>query len=207
MLGTIIAMGLGILVGAYAILGGHTPTYDPSDIMQGKFVVIGSLVMFFSVVTTNIMSLYSISMSSMSVLPKLKFSTAVIFWGLLIVAGTFMQDILMASFFDWVLLVGALMIPVFAIVITDYYLLGKRQLNEASVNFEADSRFDINIAALLAYILGATFAIFFTYVSPLEFGSTAPTFIFSAAIYFVFKKLSQKRHTAASQVQDQNTAL
>ena len=65
MLGTIIAMGLGILVGAYAILGGHTPTYDPSDIMQGKFVVIGSLVMFFSVVTTNIMSLYSISMSSM----------------------------------------------------------------------------------------------------------------------------------------------
>ncbi|WP_296985016.1 MULTISPECIES: purine-cytosine permease family protein [unclassified Thalassolituus] len=200
MLGTIIAMGLGILVGAYAILGGHTPTYDPSDIMQGKFVVIGSLVMFFSVVTTNIMSLYSISMSSMAALPKLRFSTAVIFWGVLIIAGTYMQDILMASFFDWVLLVGALMIPVFAIVITDFYVIRGRVLQDDSVNFTGKQGFDVNPAAVLAYVLSAVFAIYFTYVEPLAIGSTAPTFIFSAVSYFAFKiiadSISSKQETS-----------
>ena len=193
MLGTIIAMGLGILVGAYAIIGGHTPTYDPSDIMQGKFVVIGSLVMLFSVITTNIMVLYSVSMSTMSALPKVRFSTAVIFWGIVVIAGSMAQELLMASFFDWVLLVGALMIPVFAIVIVDYYLLGGRQLNETSVNFTAGSNgldLDINGAALLAYILSAAFAVYFTYVSPLEFGSTAATFIMAAVLYILFSKVS-----------------
>ncbi|WP_221800897.1 purine-cytosine permease family protein [Oceanobacter mangrovi] len=189
MLGTIIAMGLGILVGAFSLAHGHEPTYDPSDIMQGEYVVIGSLVMFFSVMTTNIMVLYSISMSSMSVLPKLRFPVAVLFWGLLIMVATLAQDLLLASFFDWVLLVGALMIPVFSIILTDYYLLGGRQLNMDSINFRTNGRLDINISALISYVVSAVFAIYFTYVSPLEFGSTAATLVFASVVYIILNKL------------------
>lgn len=200
MLGTIIAMGLGILVGAFSIIGGHTPTYDPADIMQGKYVALGSLVMFLSVVTTNIMSLYSVSMSSMSVLPKLRFPVAVLFWGVLIILGTLLQEMLLASFFDWVLLVGALMIPVFAIIITDYYLLNNRTLNDSSVNYtsvnnKAGQGLDFNFIALITYVLSAVFAIYFTYSAPLEIGSTALTFVFAATVYFVLTKLFGARNS------------
>ncbi|TCK04067.1 purine-cytosine permease family protein [Marinobacterium mangrovicola] len=200
MLGTIIAMGLGILVGAFSIIGGHTPTYDPADIMQGKYVALGSLVMFLSVVTTNIMSLYSVSMSSMSVLPKLRFPVAVLFWGVLIILGTLLQEMLLASFLDWVLLVGALMIPVFAIIITDYYLINNRTLNDSSVNYssvnkKAGQGLDFNFIALITYVLSAVFAIYFTYSAPLEIGSTALTFVFAATVYFVLTKLFGARNS------------
>lgn len=189
MLGTLIAMGLGILVGAFAIIGGHTPTYDPADIMQGEYIALGSLVMFLSVLTTNIMVLYSVSMSSMSVMPKLRFPVAVIFWGTLIILGTLLQDRLLASFFDWVLLVGALMIPVFAIIIVDYYLINNRRLNDASVNHSQTAGWDFNWLALLTYALSIAVSIYFTYIQPLDIGSTALTFVFAASVYFVLQKL------------------
>lgn len=194
MLGTLIAMGLGILVGAFAIIGGHTPTYDPADIMQGEYIALGSLVMFLSVLTTNIMVLYSVSMSSMSVLPKLRFSVAVLSWGVLIILGTLLQELLLASFFDWVLLVGALMIPVFAIILTDYYLINNRTLKDASVNYKEGSGLDINLIALVTYVLSIIFAVYFTYISPLEIGSTALTFMFAAVVYFVLTKMFGERN-------------
>lgn len=204
LLGTIIAMGLGILVGTFSLKSGHTSTYDPADIMQGKYVIFGSLVMFLSVVTTNIMGLYSISMSSMSVLPKLKFSTVVIFWGLLTTFGTLLQDKLLASFFDWVLLVGALMIPVFSIVITDYYFIKKGKLNLKSIEFHHGNKIDFNKSAIITYFLSAIFAIFFTYIEPLSIGSTAITFIFSSLIYFIINKIiSYKKYNNITELQSQ----
>lgn len=183
LIGTLIAMGLGILVGAYAIIAGETPTYDPSDIMTGSFAVIGSLVLFASVVSTNVMSLYSAVMSAMSVTSKIKFTHFVIAIGALYIGCSMARELLMESFIEWVLFVGAAMIPVFAIIITDYYWVRRGSLDNDAINFVPGNGISLNMAALITYVVGAVFAVYFTYIDPLSFGATLPAFILSALLY------------------------
>lgn len=192
--GTIIAMGLGITVGAYSIIEGFEPTYDPSQLLEGNFGIAAALVMFLSVATTNILNLYSIVMSAMSVIPKAKFSLVTVIFGLLCLSGSFLQEILMASFFDWVLLVGALIIPVFAIMLTDYYLVNKGQFNVDGVLDPQHNRYrfynGFNLSAICAYLISVVGSFYFTYYQPLETGVTALTFISTSVIYLLLSKLS-----------------
>lgn len=181
MLGTIIAMGLGILVGSISILNGFESTYDPSAILSNKLAIFASVVMFFSVLTTNIMVIYSITMSTMSLSSKFTFSKVVFTFGMIASLLSLLQDILMASFFNWVLLVGAFMIPVFSIMLVDYYILKRQNISELKL-------FNLNIPAVIAYIISVVFSLYFTYVSPLEFGVTAITFILAGILYYIFVK-------------------
>ena len=192
--GTMIAMGLGITVGAYSIIEGFEPTYDPSQLLEGNFGIAAAMVMFLSVATTNVLNLYSIVMSAMSVIPKAKFSVVTVIFGLFCLSGSFLQEILMASFFDWVLLVGALIIPVFAIMLTDYYLVNKTKFNVDGVldPLHSSYRFykGFNLNAIFAYVISSTGSFYFTYYQPLDTGVTALTFIATAVIYLILSKLS-----------------
>ncbi|MDC0610196.1 cytosine permease [Vibrio sp.] len=192
MLGTIIAMGLGILVGGVSILNNMAPTYDASEILSGQYGLAAALVMFLSIVTTNIMTLYSVVMSAMSVAPKVKFRSFTFILGIVCLAGSYLQERLMASFFDWVLLVGTLVIPVFAIILADFYLVQKGTIDVNSVSSDQAPRYfytnGYNLSAVVSYVISACFSFYFTYVEPLEIGSTAITFFFAAALYLVIKK-------------------
>lgn len=182
MVGTLVAMGLGILVASISILNGQPSTYDPSELLTPGFAAAASLVMFLSVVTTNIMTLYSITMSAMSLSRHFSFKSVVFFFGAIALLASLLQDLLMASFFDWVLLVGAFMIPVFAIMLVDYYALKNTNLTEnVSIN--------ISVVALIAYVVSVFASLYFTYVHPLEF-VTAFTFVFSGGLYFSLSKVA-----------------
>ncbi len=191
--GTMIAMGLGIAVGAYSIIEGFEPTYDPSKLLEGNFGIAAALVMFLSVATTNVLNLYSIVMSTMSIIPKTKFSLITIIFGLFCLSGSFLQETLMASFFDWILLVGALIIPVFAIMLSDYYLINKSNLNVDAVLDPLHPKYrfykGVNLNAIFTYVISSTGSFYFTYYQPLDIGVTALTFICTAIIYLILSKL------------------
>jgi NCS1 family nucleobase:cation symporter-1 len=89
-------------------------------------------------------------------------------------AASLLQDYLMASFFDWVLLVGAFMIPVFAILLVDYYVLKNR--GDAPVK-------TFNVRALISYVVAVVFSLYFTYWQPLDTGVTAFTFLLAGMLY------------------------
>lgn len=183
MIGTIIAMGLGVLVASISIINGLESTYDPSAILSSGFGVAAALVMFLSVLTTNVMTLYSITMSAMSLSSRFAFTKVVFTFGIIATIASLLQDFLMASFFDWVLLVGAFMIPVFSIMLVDYYFLKNQVFNGNNLRV-------LNFSAFIAYIVSVVLSLYFTYFQPLDFGATAVTILFSGCFYWVLSKFS-----------------
>jgi len=190
MVGTLVAMGLGILVASISILNAQPSTYDPSELLTPGFAAAAALVMFLSVVTTNIMTLYSITMSAMSLSRQFSFKAVVFVFGAIALLASLLQELLMASFFDWVLLVGAFMIPVFAIMLVDYYVLNNKTMAE-------DVSVNISYGALLAYLISVFASLYFTYVHPLEF-VTAFTFVISGVLYFTLSKVAFKTNNAVA---------
>ncbi|MFC5711220.1 purine-cytosine permease family protein [Thalassorhabdus alkalitolerans] len=184
-----LALGLGAAVGGFSILQGMEQTYDPTVLLaQHGFGLIAAIVVFFSVLSTNAMALYSANMSLLNIIPKVDFWKAALGLGIITVLGALLKEALMANFFDFILLIATLYIPIFAIVLTDYYILKKGRYDaEEIVENEKGSymyKNGINIYSYVAYILGAGFALYFTYISPLAIGSTILTFLVSGLLYW-----------------------
>ncbi|WP_110928529.1 purine-cytosine permease family protein [Bacillus massiliglaciei] len=195
LLASLIAMGMGAVVGGFSILGGMEQTYDPTYLLaQHGFGLIASLVVFFSVISTNVMALFSATMSFMNIVPKMNFWIIGMILGVICTIGALFKELLMANFYDFILLIATLFIPVFAIVLTDFFILkkGEYDAEEICSNKKGTYQYQkgINIRAYISYILGAGFAFYFTYVSPLSVGATIPTFIISSGVYWVLMYVS-----------------
>lgn len=193
---TVLAMGLGVTVAGFSLLGGLEKTYDPTVLLADSgFGLVASLVIFLSVLSTNVMALYSASFSLLSVLPGRRFWSVTLVIGLLCLAGALLRENLMAGFFDFVLLVSTLFIPVFAIILTDYYVCraGHYDAGELVLDRAGDYRYlaGINPAACAAYLTGALFAFWFTYLDPLATGSSVLTFGVTALVYAGAMQVSQ----------------
>mgnify|MGYP001159434473 CR=1 FL=1 len=197
LLGTVIAMTLGILVGSYTLLAGQPASYDPANLMAGQYAAIASAVLFVSVLSTNLFNLYSMSMSALSLSGRVHFNYITIAFGLLCLAGSLLQELVMEGFFDWILFVGAAMIPSFAIILADYYWVKKARWPDNAQHAQGS----FNLPALAAYLFGAGFSLYFTYVMPLATGATALTFVITAVLYPLLQQLwrSPSLHSATSE--------
>ncbi|MEB3103662.1 purine-cytosine permease family protein [Ferviditalea candida] len=202
---SVIAMMLGAVVSGFSILSGMEQTYDPTILLaKYGFGLVASLVVFFSVLSTNIMALYSATMSFMNVFPGLGFWKPVVLIGIVSTLGALLKEALMTNFFTFVLMVATLFIPVFAIVLVDFFILKKSRYDAEDIAFDRKKKYHyqngFNLSAYAAYIIGAIFAYYFTYVQPLSIGSTILTFLVSGISYWVlmgiFRQTSQ--HTAAN---------
>lgn len=198
---SVIAMTLGAVVSGFSILAGMEQTYDPTILLaKYGFGFIASLVVFFSVLSTNIMALYSATMSFMNVFPKFGFWRPVIFIGIISTLGALLKEALMTNFFTFVLMVATLFIPVFAILLVDFFILKKGQYDAEDIAFNTKKKYHyqngFNLSAYAAYIIGALFAYYFTYIQPLSIGSTILTFVVSGTSYWVlmgiFRQTSQQ---------------
>lgn len=198
---SVIAFGLGAAVGGYSIIEGMPQTYDPTVLLaQHGFGLIAATVVFFSVLSTNAMALYSANMSFLNIFPKLTFWKPALAFGVITTAGALFKDMLMANFFDFVLLIATLYIPIFAIILTDYYLIHKAEYEAEELISNARGTYQyrkgVNIFSYLAYVLGAGFALYFTYIAPLPIGSTILTFFLSGLLYWIFMTLAPKERTS-----------
>ncbi|MFC0560358.1 purine-cytosine permease family protein [Halalkalibacter alkalisediminis] len=196
-LASLIAMGLGATVSGFSILAGMEQTYDPTLLLVAYgFGFVASIVVFLSVVSTNVMALYSASMSFMNVFSNVSFWKPVAVIGLITIIGALLQDALMANFFDFILLIATLFIPIFAIVLVDFFMIKKGSYDAEDIVSDVRGNYryqnGINIAAYVAYILGAVFAYYFTYVMPLFVGSSILTFFVSGFLYWVVMTLSKQ---------------
>jgi nucleobase:cation symporter-1, NCS1 family len=198
-LSTVISMSLGATAMGYVILsGGEAIPFDPVTIIE-PFGWIFGVAIFLSVMATNTMVVYGMVTTVVNALPgrRIRFLPTAIVLGLIsIVGATFFG--LLNQFTTFLVTIGALFAPIFAIMIVDYYVI-KRSAYDRDILRPTGGRYwyiaGINWLAIGAWVIGAVLAYVWAYVWPLPFGSTAPAFVVTFVVYVLVSWPSRSRGT------------
>jgi putative hydroxymethylpyrimidine transporter CytX len=187
-LSTVIAMVVGATALAFVLLsGGEAIPFDPITIVT-PFGAPLALVIFLSVMATNTMVVYGMVTTVVNAVPgtkKLKFlPTALVLGVISIIGSTFFG--LLNQFTTFLVTIGALFAPIFAIMIADYYIV-KRSAYTRDILRARDGRYwyqgGVNWVAIIAWVIGAVAAYGFTYLWPTPIGATIPAFVLTFVIY------------------------
>lgn len=187
---TVIAMTLGATAAAYLVLQGAQPRpFDPT-VLVAAFGPPAALVMFLSVMVTNTMVMYGMTVSLQHALPgrpPLRFLPTALGLGAIAVAGSAWLPLL-ERFTGFLSLIGALFIPVFAIMIADAYLLRRGGGTPAD---EPELRW--NPAALGSWAIGAIVCALLSFLWPSPAGAALPTFLIAGAVYLPWSAATRTR--------------
>lgn len=194
----IIAITLGICVASFSIYEGMEMTYDPTVLLASSgYGVIAAIVVFLSVVSTNVMGTYSASFSFIAAFPKVTFWKICLFVGVISILGALLKDILIEMMMDYVLLIGFMYIPMFSMLLVDFFLLNKGRYDAEDLATDCRGVYrytgGFNVIAIVVYLACAFGAYYFSYVQPLETGTTIPAFFVSGLVYFVVAKAFGRR--------------
>ena len=146
------------------------------------------LIIILSSVTTNVVNLYSAGISFVNVWPKVEP------WKIIVPAGVVMGVIavipdLIGHFITFLVIVGAIFVPLIAIMLTDYFLVKKQRVDAEQMLVEDKSskywyQKGFNWKALIVWFVGIVLYNLLYYVwTPL--GSTVPTFLVISAVYYL----------------------
>mgnify|MGYP002413235152 CR=1 FL=1 len=95
------------------------------------------------------------------------------------------------KFTEFLTLIGALFVPVFAIMIADYYWLKKASYHQ-DILLGKGGRYwykkGVNLLAVLTWLGGFLFSLWLVNIPNNMFGVTLPTFIFSFVVYVASMK-------------------
>jgi purine-cytosine permease-like protein len=121
------------------------------------FSVIAFIVSMFATIATAALIMYSASMSLLNVMPNVPIRRINYVTGLIVVVAAVSVDLL-TNVIDWLSFQGILLIPLFAIVLTDYFLVRGRHYDVAEL-FRRDGAYwgtrGFHISGLIAWVIGA----------------------------------------------------
>lgn len=198
---TVIAMALGATAIGYVILsGGEAVAFDPAVLVAG-FGAPLAIVIFLSVMATNSMVVYGMVTSVINATPnsKLRFlPTALVIGAVSIIGSSWLG--LLNQFTDFLVLIGAFFVPVFAVMIADFYVI-KRRGYDRDLLVGSGGRYwyrgGVNVWAVAAWVIGAVLTWVLTYVWPSPIGATVPAFVVAFVIYIV-GMWPERRHPAGA---------
>jgi NCS1 family nucleobase:cation symporter-1 len=190
---TSIAMSLGATAAAYAQLkGGTAQGFDPAVLVE-NFGLPAALVVFLSVMATNTLVVYGMVMSYLDLRPESNFLASAVVIGIISIVGALWQGIL-DRFLDFLLLIGTFFVPVFAIMLADYYLVRRGNYSTEDVLKKRGGTYwytaGFNASAWVAWVIGVGLAFYWTRVSPLSFGATVPVFVLTFVLYLAVRVLA-----------------
>ncbi|MCR8671670.1 cytosine permease [Agrococcus sp. HG114] len=196
-LSTVTAMTVGATAIGYVVLSGRAPIpFDPTTIIE-PFGALFAVAIFLSVMATNTMVVYGMVTTVVNALPGRRvpfLATALVLGAISIVGSTFF--VLLAQFTTFLVTIGALFAPVFAIMIVDYYVL-KRRSYTADILLPRGGRYwytgGVNWLAVGSWAVGAALAYAWAYVWPLPFGATVPSFVVTFLLYLFVSLPSRDR--------------
>jgi NCS1 family nucleobase:cation symporter-1 len=187
---TSIAMSLGATAAAYALLkGGGAQGFDPAVLVE-NFGLPAALVVFLSVMATNTLVVYGMVMSYLDLRPESNFLASALVIGIISIVGALWRGIL-DRFLDFLLLIGTFFVPVFAIMLADYYLLRRGNYSAEDVLKKRGGAYwytgGFNAPAWVAWVIGVGLALYWTRISPLSFGATLPVFVLTFVLYLAIR--------------------
>ena len=132
--------------------------------------------------------IYSAAVSIQNIAPKVPQRISAPILG----AAAFLASLVLPiERYEWFLLwIGAVFIPLFGVVMADYFIVKRGRLNVEELYKPGGEYWylkGVNPSAILAWILGFLFYYGIIYFKP-ELGASIPTLIFTAAIYWLFMK-------------------
>jgi NCS1 nucleoside transporter family len=197
MTSTVLSMSLGATaIGYIALKGLEISSFDPITIVTA-FGAPFALVIFLSVMATNTMVVYGMIASVVNITPTKKISflpTALILGVISIVGASWLA--MLEQFTSFLTLVGTLFVPVFAIMIVDYYIIKKAYycpdilLGKGGKYWYKNG---FNIVAIIVWGMGVVLSIWLIYSGNSFLGVTMPTFAFSFIVYFGWMFLLKKQ--------------
>ncbi|MFT4470623.1 purine-cytosine permease family protein [Arthrobacter sulfonylureivorans] len=196
-LSTVLAMTLGATAIGYVILSGGQPAeFDPTVIVAA-FGTPLAIVIFMSVMATNTMVVYGMVTSIVNAQSrwKLRFLPTALVVGVVSIAGSTWMALL-NQFTDFLVMIGAFFVPVFAIMIVDYYIIKRRSYGRDILR-EGGGKYwytgGVNWAAIAVWLVGAGASYVLTYVWPSPVGATIPAFVLSFVLYLGLSVKSRAR--------------
>lgn len=159
------------IIGLGAAIVSNNP--DPSAMMLTAnlgFMALGIVVL--STVTTTFMDVYSAGISFLNLMPKLSEKNIGISMAII---GTLAAVVFpIENYESFLYAIGSVFAPLFAILITDYFIIKK--------NTKVEDSTLINLGAILVWIIGI--AIYYSFIKlDFIFGATAPVMIITGIIY------------------------
>lgn len=198
---TVLAMVLGATAIGYVILSGGTAAeFDPVVIVEA-FGTPLALVIFMSVMATNTMVVYGMVTSAVNAQRRFKLRflpTALVLGGISIIGATWLA--LLNQFTDFLVTIGAFFIPIFAIMIVDYYIIQRRSYSQDIMRETGGAYWftrGANWAAIGVWVVGSVSSYVLTYIWPSPIGATIPAFVLSFVLYLALSL--HRRADAAAQ--------
>lgn len=186
---TLLAMTLGAAVSGLSLRNNIEQTYDPTQrLSHFGFGLPAALAIFLSMMTTNIMAVYSATLSAMNLAPEMKFWKPALTIGLVGVFGALIPGIL-DQLLNVLIIIGGLFIPASAVMICDYYLIDASSYNADLLSQKQQTGLPMAKFAIAAYLIGAGLSTYWTLLSHLPFGSSLPVFIITGPFYWASVKL------------------
>ena len=180
---TVLAMLLGLTAFSFIILGGGTAEpFDPTALAD-RFGWPLAIVIFLSVMATNTMVVYGMVNSVLGAKSgsRLRFLPVALVLGLISIVGSTWLALL-DQYTDFLTMIGAFFVPVFAILIADHYII-KRGVYSSDILRDDGGIYSyvrgINWSAVIVWIVGALASYLLTYVWPSPLGATIPSFVTS----------------------------
>lgn len=186
-LSTILAMTLGATAIGYVVLeGGDAVPFDPT-VLVAAFGTPLAVVIFLSVMATNTMVVYGMVSSVVNMVPSRRITflpTAIVLGAVSVLGSTWLA--LLDQFTAFLTVIGALFIPVFAVMVVDYYVVRSGRYGRDILRAHGGEYWylrGVNLAAVLVWLIGAGASLLLTYVVVSPIGATIPTFVLSALLY------------------------
>ncbi|HJO94684.1 MAG TPA: putative hydroxymethylpyrimidine transporter CytX [Victivallales bacterium] len=164
---------------------------DPTRLILKSFAIIGLAIpalcmVIFSTVTSNFPDLYSATCSMKSMSNKINDKLLMTVFAVLIIliALIFPMD----QYENYLFIIGAMFIPLFGVVLTDYFIIRKRKLNINNIdkkNGEYWYSKGYNLIAIISWLIG--FCLYLM-IKDCYIGGSIPSIVTAGVIYYFLTK-------------------
>jgi putative hydroxymethylpyrimidine transporter CytX len=138
---------------------------------------------------------YSASVSTQDIFPKISQKHLIV--GFTALSAILAMVVSIDQYELFLLLIGAIFVPLFGVVLTDYYIV-KRQKYTEQMLYVPQNRLGIGVPAIIAWTLGALLNYILSPISPIyipqlpAIGATIPSLAAASLIYLAITKLQQR---------------
>jgi putative hydroxymethylpyrimidine transporter CytX len=153
----------------------------------------------FSTITSTFPDVYSAACSAVNISQRL--STRAVLWGVGVIAIALALIFPMEHYEYFLLFIGSMFVPLFGVVLTDYFICRKRRLDLDAV-FERGGRYwysgGFHIPALIAWALGF---LLFQGIAWMKWpiGGSIPALVLAGAAYYILFRNSRRWSGASAQ--------
>lgn len=191
----IVSSWMYILGLAATLVTGETDPGVMILMMMGKIgLAVPALIMVvFSTITSDFPDVYSATCSMMNISQKISAKTLMWIAGILSIFVALVFP--MEQYENFLLFIGAMFVPLFGVVLTDYFIIRKRKLEIEEI-YKVDGEYwyfkGFNITAVMSWALGfITFEIIA--IMKYSIGGSIPSMIVAGAFYYFITMLGQKK--------------